>query len=767
MSAQLKALTIQNGTTRRILDASSLEVGNGVNSAAGQALTILSSDGVGAAGYNISMTAGLGDTLFRGGAVSVVGGHGGASDGSGTATGGNGGAIVLFTGTGGAATAIGDTSGDGGNIAVAASNAGTSVSGAIGGNGGRVTIFAGSASRTPGVAGTVQIMAGSANYVTGAGGDASLMGGQPGSGGVGGNAVVVGGSPFGLGTGGDATISGGSAFSGVGGNVRLDAGTGTAVGNIFIGNGDACPIYLGNASVGSIVDIQDFTANAAANAKFYVGAAEMRFNNQQTHSIKVQDSATATVAGKHLQLLGAWGNTTGAGGRIDLTAGGAPGGGLGGNIQITSGNSAGSTAGNIDLLVGSSGSGVAGINIATFNSALVTIGGAYAQPSGVINGQIDILSQIKSARLGFSPDVAHALEVDIPLAGNGQDLSLLAGPAAWGSVPAVDGGVARISGGTAGTGVGGGLGGGVVLTGGASSISGKGGNIALTGGASADDTGGAITLAGGTSSGATGGSVTIHGGDGLGLGTSTWGTVSIGTVTTKSVIIEGAGDAAFAIDFRSSGASQMQLVGTSFNLQATATFNGTAGMVNLPNNFKINNVSTDVTGATGVVTATALNAITQGTTSNGDPYHTHPSLVPTTVSNVTITGFANQAIVVGAALVMVDGTTATRNLNNSDASAVQTDVVGLATTAGAPGASISVMTCGICAVPIANAIFASTPVAANRGKRVYAATASGELTLTAPSGNNQLIQKVGTISGVDATYVYVNVQIGDQVLIPA
>ena len=96
MSAQFKALTIQSGTTRRILDASSLEVGAGINSAAGQSLTILSSAKVNIAGFNISMTAGLGDALFSGGQVAVKGGAGGDSTGA-ASTAGNGGPVLLLS----------------------------------------------------------------------------------------------------------------------------------------------------------------------------------------------------------------------------------------------------------------------------------------------------------------------------------------------------------------------------------------------------------------------------------------------------------------------------------------------------------------------------------------------------------------------------------------------------------------------------------------------------------------------------------------------
>jgi hypothetical protein len=52
MSAQLKALTIQSGTSRRILDTSSLEVGLGINSAAGQDLTVKAANfGAGAGNF--------------------------------------------------------------------------------------------------------------------------------------------------------------------------------------------------------------------------------------------------------------------------------------------------------------------------------------------------------------------------------------------------------------------------------------------------------------------------------------------------------------------------------------------------------------------------------------------------------------------------------------------------------------------------------------------------------------------------------------------
>ena len=98
------------------------------------------------------------------------------------------------------------------------------------------------------------------------------------------------------------------------------------------------------------------------------------FLTDSTHSIQVQDQDTPGANGSDLDIFGSIGNTTGAGGRIQLKAGaggasanggnieiytGEGGGtsGFGGNFILTTGNASAGTTGNININVGTSSSG--------------------------------------------------------------------------------------------------------------------------------------------------------------------------------------------------------------------------------------------------------------------------------------------------------------------------------------------------------------------------------------------------------------------------
>ena len=96
------------------------------------------------------------------------------------------------------------------------------------------------------------------------------------------------------------------------------------------------------------------------------------------------------------------------------------------------------------------------------------------------------------------------------------------------------------------------------------------------------------------------------------------------------------------------------------------------------------------------------------------------------------------------------------------------DIVGLSSTAasGVAPYALPVQTSGILTgIPIGQ-FDLPAPTAAQRGARVYASTTTGKLTLTAPSGSGNFVQKVGVLTDViGGTTANVDVQIGDMTIL--
>jgi hypothetical protein len=115
-------------------------------------------------------------------------------------------------------------------------------------------------------------------------------------------------------------------------------------------------------NIGLRIDNQTAGTNDYAISLGGADTADILFDTDQTHVLKVQDQDTAATAGSALQVTGANGNTSGAGGDISITSGN--GGGTGatnaGTITINNGTK--------------SGAGTATINVGTSNTTALNLG---------------------------------------------------------------------------------------------------------------------------------------------------------------------------------------------------------------------------------------------------------------------------------------------------------------------------------------------------------------------------------------------------------
>jgi hypothetical protein len=614
MSAQLKALTIQNGVTRRILDIDTLDVAAGITGPGHLAATappmynltletanvvgatdsggdvnVTASNGGSAAGnpggvYLQSGSAGTANVLgfVNGGNVGI-----GSGDGGGGAAGGNGGVIAINAG----ASLVGPY--HGGNIGIQAGNSAGQMGGVVslgggqGVSGGAIGLLGGNGSN--GLGGYVSIQAGDSDGLfpgahidiksgnsltgTGSGGAVNLVAGKggdtAGDGGlvdIGGGAAVSGqggsawlhGGNSTAGAGGGVSVFGGDGTGGLGGDVLLDVGNGTTVGNIYVGyDGNACPVYLGKLDLGSVVDIQDFASNAAADALFRVGAKEMLFNELQSHSIRVATPATGNGFGLSIASAS---SLDGAGGKISLvggdTATGAVGGSAtvkggdnadvaGGNAVLTGGN--GQTAGGRARVLGGNGNpgttatgGVAEVtggssgDGATGNGGAVTINGGQAASTNGNGGSITVTAANATgtglagtvnilAGVGGSSSAGGTVSIDGGAGQTGQ----IGGPVliTGGTTAGTVGGLVRIQGNSSGV-----TGGAVSLLGGNGSTNG-GTALVQAGSASGENVGGTTNIFGGNNAGNTGGPVYVQGG--VGTNINFHGAVNIGVAHTS------------------------------------------------------------------------------------------------------------------------------------------------------------------------------------------------------------------------------------------
>lgn len=253
------------------------------------------------------------------------------------------------------------------------------------------------------------------------------------------------------------------------------------------------------------------------------------------------------------------------------------------------------------------------------------------------------------------------------------------------------------------------------------------------------------------------------GGDGINSGE-----IHIGGVHSSLVSIE--------INTTVGGGSTPYLTFGSSNITVqngiTLTTTGT-GMIDLPQNFEINNVATVyATPGSGQVTAANLNTLTAGAASDASTLHTH-STIPGAVPTVAVT--AAEAIGKGMAVGMAyDGVSAEKAYKATMTSVggvpvVKANVVGLAPAAYGAGAA-TVAVAGEITADDASWVGGTRPAPnADEGKPVYVSTTAGLLTLTAPSASGDVVQKVGVVSfcapagGGGNNLTRIIIQIGDNV----
>lgn len=292
----------------------------------------------GGIGGAASVGGAVNNTGGSGGTSSFTGGTGGIANGatSGINTGGTGGAFTFQGGTGGAAN-TGSGSLIGGTGGALSFSGGTGGLGATsGGNGGGVTIQGGQAAAMAGAAGGSVSISGRAGSTTGTGGNGgglSLTGGAAGGNGLvarsGGGVSLTAGASNGGAAGGAVTLT-----AGAGGN-NATAGTatgGNAGGITFNGsNGGTAP----NATVSSTGGTAGgFTVNGGTGGNAAVAGTG---NN------------TGGNGGAFTLGAGTGGNATGATSGINT-------GGLGGTLSLTAGNGGSATTGSGTLQGGNGGS---------------------------------------------------------------------------------------------------------------------------------------------------------------------------------------------------------------------------------------------------------------------------------------------------------------------------------------------------------------------------------------------------------------------------
>ena len=732
MSAQLRALTIQNGTTQRIAAGSFLDPGAGLSSvavtmgvgfdAAGGALTIGTNSAsialdTGATGAKSIAVGGANASSVsiqsNGASSSVTLAATGASAtmsldatttidiGATTATVVNVGragqtvnfpGIVNFNGTSASPdvtfngdVTIGTNPYDGDTLQINSAiinNAGWSANDTL--------VFLSTQAHNiridtnaSGVGHALSISAGSSSNATSVGGALSLRAGAGNTTGNGGIASLIGGVAGATGVGGGANVTGGQSATGDGGGVTVAGGSATVE-----GNGGIVSIQGGDAFTATSKTSGSVTVNAGGGC----GAGSVIYGY-----VSLGDTTTSSVK------LGD---------------------GVSNDVQVHPG-----TSGN----------------------------------SGVF--------QVYAASMDFIQGANYRIRVTPQGTTNtiGNQLSILAGDGNG----TAKGGPLYLSGGNA------------------TAATADGGNSNLIGGdAMTSGTGGAINIQGGTSPAAVGGSVGINGGS----GGNQDGNVLVGASSTYNVSINAenitylqyAGNDAMQIKANPDGD-----VGTFpriLEIESGSIVRAVSGgMIDLPQNFEIfasptayaNPGTND--GVHGQVTAANLNILTAGSASNASALHTHTGI--SGAINVILPPItAGEAIVaVGSPIFVAGPTTAGFNVNETSAGpgtsrgTAAGNVIGLAATVPATnvaGQPFTVMVAGEVTVPFTTVApatgggWVTQPVAADVGNVVYASKTSGKLTMDVSTGAGygtyDVVQKVGILyssDGADANVVLV--QVGD------
>ena len=157
---------------------------------------------------------------------------------------------------------------------------------------------------------------------------------------------------------------------------------------------------------------------------------------------------------------------------------------------------------------------------------------------------------------------------------------------------------------------------------------------------------------------------------------------------------------------------------------------GGVSVVGLPSNFTINGTATDyATPGTGQVTATNLNTLTAGSSSNADALHTHSLPTVPYAGRIQNSYPAFEAISAGDPVYQ---TTTNDQVGRGDAAAtVKSRILGLALTSqSTPGDPVPVVSSGMVASVLVGAI-AGTP---------YYLAVGGGFTSTLPGAGNRVIE---------------------------
>jgi hypothetical protein len=243
--------------------------------AGGTYAIIIDTPGAGSVGMSMNIAAAQGGSTatggFNGGGMSLRGGLGGSS--LGTGNGGDAGNLVIGGDSGGAAGPAG-VAGDGSDVSISGGNAGAA--GATGGAGGAISAVCGAS--TGNIAGPALTLTGGASVGTAIAGAVNIDGG----------------ANTGTANGASVNITGGDSTAATGGDVVLQGGSGGVQdGDIFIGNSQTANVTVGGANgmamdVSAAIPVLGFNGTATINLPG--GAATNNFRIQGT---AVSDNVTA------------------------------------------------------------------------------------------------------------------------------------------------------------------------------------------------------------------------------------------------------------------------------------------------------------------------------------------------------------------------------------------------------------------------------------------------------------------------------------------
>jgi hypothetical protein len=640
-----------------------------------------------------------------GGTLNIVGGKGGKVSGSTAA--GAGGASSLQGGLGGQAVTGGTgAAGVGGQALVQAGQGGAAADVTNAANGGKATVKGGKGGD------------GASGLVAGAGGDTEIFGGNGG------------------------TVGGGTGN--VAGKVKIDGGvaTTTAVDNgaVEIGLTNASAVKLGHNGITTTITgavTLDGTANPTASAfladfsaashlvtsgaalTLTAGAAStwststgaltvdaataLNLGTTAATSVSISRDTKLTTVNGGLSVL----PTSTTNGAVTLTAKADS------SFTTDSGHSLTFTAGAASTWSTTAGAltvdAAAALNLGDTNATSIAMGhsgivttvtGGLSQLTGAVHLNANAASDFTTSAGSLTFDAATAVSI-----GATNATSIAMGHS--GIITTVTGGLNQLTGA-------------VNLTANAASqFTTSSGGLTLTAAAAStwSTTAGALSIAGATD---------------LNLASSSSDKVNIKNGATNALIVD--------------GTAATLTVQNGYELNTTGT-----GMINLPQNFKINSVATAyATPGTGQVTAANLNTLTAGPSSNADSLHTHSGvnaaqiIIPGTTTGLTTGDF-----------VYVSGT---NTFSKTDASVTTAPYASARCVGAYEGTSGKITIAGV----IQNAKFVNG-LTLTEGDPVFLSTTAGKLTNDVSVITSGVWAEVGIVTDASA-YVTVTNPLADVML---